>query len=116
MENLIKRETCYCQKPTIYEISCDLCGGVNITWSEYEHMIWCYDCQKDTPGNAGIFDGPIPLQICNMVGISFDKIEISTGDMLYMHIQDGKIYWDKIPEERRKAKEGEDGKADTNKR
>ena len=98
MADLIKRTDCYCMKPTVYEISCDLCGGSNITWSEYEHRIWCYDCQKDTPGNGGIFDGPIPMHLCEVMGISFDKIEIATGDRLYEHIKDGKIYWDKTQE------------------
>jgi hypothetical protein len=97
--DLVSRTSCYCQKPTVYEISCDLCGGSNITWSEYEHMIWCYDCQKDTPGNGGIFDGPIPMNLCEAIGISFDKIEIPSGDKLYIHTRDdGKIYWDKNKE------------------
>jgi hypothetical protein len=95
MKELVKRTSCYCQKPTVYEVSCDLCGGSNITWSEYEHMIWCYDCKKDTPGNGGIFDGPIPVNLSKMMGISFDKIEIATGDRLYEHIKDSKIFWNK---------------------
>ena len=43
-------------EPARYEITCDLCGGANITWSEYEHLIWCYDCENDTAGQGGIFD------------------------------------------------------------
>lgn len=95
---LIKRDSCYCQKPTVYEISCDICGGINITWSEFEHMIWCYDCKKDTPGNPGIFGGPIPSEVCKMLGISFDKIEILTGDRLYEHNDGERIWWDKCKE------------------
>jgi len=92
---LTKRTSCYCQYPTVYEISCNVCNGTNITWSEYEHLIWCYDCQQDVPGNHGIFDGPIPLETCKILGISFDKIEISTGDMLYEHNDGSRIWWDK---------------------
>jgi hypothetical protein len=95
VNDLVLRTSCYCQKPTVYEISCDICGGQNITWSEFEHLIWCYDCQKDTPGDGGIFDGPIPVNLCKMMGISFDKIEIPSGDRLYEHMKDGNIYWDK---------------------
>ena len=77
-----KRTWCYCMKPTAYEISCDLCGGTNIHWSEFEHMIWCYDCEKDTPGNPGIFDGPIPIKLCEMLGMSFDRIDLTTGERI----------------------------------
>ena len=77
-----KRRWCYAQSPRVYEISCDLCEGSNITWSEFEHMIWCFDCKKDTPGKGGIFDGPIPLGCCNLLGIRFDRINIKTGKIM----------------------------------
>lgn len=66
-----KRKWVYIQHPTIYEVFCNKCKGKNIAWSEYEHRIWCYDCRKDVVGTGGIFDGPIPIKICEMVGISF---------------------------------------------
>ena len=77
-----KRTWCYVMKPTAYEISCDLCGGINIHWSEFEKMIWCYDCEKDTRGNGGIFDGPVPLKLCEMLGMSFDRIDLKTNKRL----------------------------------
>lgn len=99
MVELTKREWCYCQSPAMYDIACDLCNGMNNTWSEYEHLIWCYDCQKDTPGNGGIFNGPIGRELSKLLGISFNRIEIATGDMLYMHdTEDGHIYYDKNSE------------------
>jgi len=79
-----KRKWCYAMKPTVYEISCDICWGNNITWSEFEKMIWCYDCKKDTSGNSGIFGGPIPMELCEMFGISFDRIDLETGKRLIM--------------------------------
>jgi len=89
-----KRKWVYIMKPTAYEISCDLCGGSNIEWSEFEHMIWCYDCEKDTPGNEGIFDGPIPVEVCKMLGISFDKINLKTKTRRYMKVcKDGHLRW-----------------------
>jgi hypothetical protein len=97
MPELVKRTACYIQNPTVYGISCDICGGSNITWSEYEHMIWCFDCQKDTRGSGGIFDGPISAELSKMLGISFDKIEIPSGDILYQRRSNHKIYWNKIP-------------------
>lgn len=90
-----KRTECFIMNPRSYEISCDLCGGDNITWSEYEHMIWCFDCKKDTPGTGGIFDGPIPFELTQMLGISFDKIEIKTGERLYLKAVGNKLIWEK---------------------
>ncbi len=89
----ILRKTTYCQKPAIYEICCDLCRGVDITWSEYEGLIWCFACEEDTKGTGGIFDGPIPIELCTMMGISFDKIRISDGKLLKMKIEDSKIIY-----------------------
>ena len=82
-------------QPTSYEISCDICGGNNITWSEFEHMIWCFDCKKDTSGNGGIFDGPIPLQLAQLFGITFDRIDIKTGERLYMKELNDKLIWER---------------------
>lgn len=79
VENLLswpKRTWCYVQPPAVYSIQCDCCGGNNIMWSEWEKLIWCYDCQIDTPGTLGIFDGPISVELCKMLGISFERVEI----------------------------------------
>ena len=92
-----KRTWIYIQPPTAYEISCDICSGHNITWSEFTGCIWCYDCQKDTPGSNSIFDGPIPYEVTKLVGISFDRIDLKTGKRLYMKIKDGKILWEDTP-------------------
>jgi len=92
-----KRTWIYIQPPTTYEISCDICSGHNITWSEFTGCIWCYDCQKDTPGSNSIFDGPIPYEVTKLVGISFDRIDLKTGKRLYMKIKDGKILWEDTP-------------------
>jgi len=37
-------------------------------------------CSKDFfPAHGGIFDGPIPVETCRMLGIVFDRYELSTG-------------------------------------
>jgi hypothetical protein len=84
MEELIKRKTCYVLSPEKYEISCDKCDGTNITWSEFEHKIWCYDCQIDTDGNPGIFGGPIPVNVTKLLlgDNCFDQINIETGEII----------------------------------
>lgn len=97
--NLVMREWCYCQKPSVYEVYCDICGGDNTTWSEYEKHIWCYDCEKDTKGTGGIFDGPIPVELCKMMGISFDRIRLSDDKLLRMKIEGGKIVYEEDRDE-----------------
>ena len=77
-----KRKWIYVHHPLTYDMRCDKCWdedmssntGKNIAWSEYEHCIWCYDCKIDTPGFGGIFDGPIPIGVTRMLGISFFRI------------------------------------------
>ncbi len=78
-DNRVLRERVYILEPARYGVRCDLCAGINITWSEYEHLIWCYDCQEDTPGTGGIFDGPIPLGISTLI-VSLDKVDLKTGE------------------------------------
>ena len=68
-----KRKWIYVCNPKKYDITCNKCGGTNIEWSEYEHMIWCYDCKIDTPGTPGIFDGPIPYGVIGIFGISLNR-------------------------------------------
>ena len=71
-QELKKRIWHYIQKPTNYEILCDRCKGRNIEWSEFEGHIWCYDCEVDTKGTQGIFDGIISIGVCKALGISLD--------------------------------------------
>ncbi|MDO8641499.1 MAG: hypothetical protein Q7R33_08195 [Nitrosarchaeum sp.] len=70
---LKKRTWHYIQNPKDYEITCDKCNGTNIEWSEFEHMIWCYDCKIDTKGTEGVFGGPIPVELAGILGMSFDR-------------------------------------------
>ncbi len=86
-----KRKWMYVMSPVAYEISCDKCGGSNIAWSEFEKMIWCYDCKIDTRGNEGIFGGPIPLKVSKMFGITFDRFYLKDKK-----IREMKVFGDKI--------------------
>lgn len=76
-----KRKWCYVQSPMVYGIECDLCNGSHIAWSEFEHMIWCFKCERDTKGTAGIFGGPIPIGAAQMMGIRFDRVNLKTGEI-----------------------------------
>jgi len=90
-----KRKWIYVHHPTRYDIRCDKCWdgdvnetGTNIDWSEYEHLIWCYDCKKDLSGFIGIFDGPIPIEATEMMGVSLNRIYLKSGKMF--KLVDGK--------------------------
>jgi hypothetical protein len=86
MSKMKKRTSHYVMKPASYQIACDKCGGYNIEWSEFDKMIWCYDCKIDTKGTPGIFDGPVPVEACAVMGISFDR-----WDMVKKRV----LTWDK---------------------
>lgn len=88
-----KRAWVYIQKPVSYDISCDKCGGKNIEWSEWEGKIWCYDCKIDTPGNGGIFDGPIPLEMSKIFGQSFDRLYFRDKSIRKMEVKGNKLVW-----------------------
>ena len=77
-------------------MSCDKYGGNNITWSEFEGCIWCYDCEIDTPGNVGVFDGPIPLATAALLGMNFSIIYLETGKVETPVVKDGRIVWKEI--------------------
>jgi hypothetical protein len=77
-----KRRWCYAQPPAVYDKHCDLCGGDNTTWSEYEGHIWCFDCKKDTKGTPSGLSGPVPVMVANLMGIRFDRINIKTGKIM----------------------------------
>ena len=90
-----KRKWIYVQEPVSYEMSCDKCGGINITWSEWEGCIWCYDCKIDTRGNGGIFDGPIPLEVTKLFGISFNRYYFRDKTVRKMEVKGNKLVWKK---------------------
>ena len=89
---LKKRTECFAVKPAEWGITCDKCGGENLHWSEYEGLIWCYDCEIDTKGTGGIFDGPIPIGTAELL-FCFDKIHIESGKIMVMVRDGGNCEW-----------------------
>jgi len=91
-----KREFVYCQHPReTYEVAgCRHCGGDNVTYSEWAHLMWCYDCKKEyRPEHWGIFDGPMPMYLSHMLGVTFDRIEIATGRLIKEDDPEWKNTW-----------------------
>jgi len=91
MDKLNKRKWHYIMKPHCYLIHCDVCEGTNIEWSEYEHKIWCYDCEIDTDGTAGIFCGPIGWGVAQSMGISFNRWNMDKQRIECARIAGGKV-------------------------
>jgi hypothetical protein len=81
----------YILPPQAFDCTCEKCGGRNLEWSEFESHIWCCDCEIDfDPGegeHAGIFSGPIPLQITALFGTSFDRYLIQEKKIQRFNIE-----------------------------
>lgn len=119
-KKLKKREWFYVLLPTAYEMRCDHCWkgeledgtGKNITWSEYEGKIWCYDCEVDTDGTGGILDGPISLHLSSMLGITFDRFNIKKNCIEKLNLnkfdETGELVWDDATEVTKRLLRGED--------
>jgi hypothetical protein len=99
----LKRTWIYVHRPVIYDIACDYCGGHNLEWSEWAEMVWCVDCQIDTRGNGGIFDGPVAAGALEVLGISLDRIDLETGQYLRHTIKDNHVVWEPIEGEELEA-------------
>ena len=91
---LKKREWIYVQPPMAYEVFCDICGNPYVEWSEYQGMVWCWRCLKDTPGTGGVFDGPIAVNCARMLGMCFDRIDLKTGQLLLFKTVNGKVEYE----------------------
>lgn len=77
---LEKRTWCYVMRPAAYEIDgCKKCGNADPEWSEFKGHLWCAKCEVDfVPAHNGVFDGPICVNVCKILGISFDRFNLET--------------------------------------
>ena len=96
-----KRKWIYVCNPKKYDITCDKCGGTNIEWSEFEHKIWCYFCKLDLPGTPGIFDGPIPMGVMEILGAPLWRKYLKSGAVCKSVIdKHGRVVYRKMKEKR----------------
>lgn len=80
----------YLQRPREYGISGCACGNGDPDWSEFNRHLWCAACQRDfVPESDGIFGGPIPVEICRLMGIGFDRLNLITGEV--EKFEDGRL-------------------------
>jgi hypothetical protein len=76
---LEKRTWVYVQRAAQYEVAGCSCGNLDPDWSEYKDRLWCSACQIDfQPEHWGVFDGPICVGACAMLGICFDRFNLET--------------------------------------
>ena len=95
----VLRRFIYVQNPSKYDIQCLVCGSRNIEWSEFESHIWCYDCNKDVfipHPYAGIFGGPIPVNISQLFGICFDRVSLDGKKLLKWTVKDDLSYEQRV--------------------
>jgi len=78
-QQLEKRTWVYVQAPKEYGVALHKCGHADPEWSEFSGHLWCPECKVDfIPEHNGIFDGPIPVHINQLMGISFDRFNLET--------------------------------------
>lgn len=76
---LERRTWCYAQRPAAYDIAPCACGNAYPEWSEFKGHMWCEGCKLDfIPEHNGVFDGPIPVGIAGILGMSFDRVDLAT--------------------------------------
>lgn len=68
----------YLLGPNEFQTSgCTCCAGHNITWSEFKDRLWCFDCELDfEPEHWGVLDGPIIMEVCALMGITFERVNM----------------------------------------
>lgn len=93
---LKKREWIYVQPPMAYEVNCNLCGNKRVEWSEFEGHVWCWRCLKDVRGTGGVFDGPVPIQGMELIGICFDRVCLKTGQWLKPRVEGDRVIYEPI--------------------
>lgn len=96
-----KRTWHYLLDPAEYGVHCNNRGKVNpshkVAWSEYEGMIWCFDCKKDMRGFGGIFNGPIPVEATKLIlgRQCFYRYNLERKCVEYPVTRKGKIFFRK---------------------
>lgn len=59
------------------------CGNENLQWSEYEKHVWCNKCNIDfVPESNGILDGPIMIETCDLMGITFHSFDMTSNQIV----------------------------------
>jgi hypothetical protein len=99
-----KRKWHYVSKPQEFGIECDKCSGRNLAWSELDHKIWCYDCEIDTDGTNGVFNGPIMWETTMLIlGVNFNRFNLETQQVEIAVLTDKEVEYITEEEYRRRV-------------
>lgn len=63
---------------------CPKCGAADrLIWSTYYPFVWCLNCEDDViPYHYGVVDGPVAVEVCRLLGISFDAVDLLTHTII----------------------------------
>ena len=79
---LPRRTWHYLRPPAHFEVAPCSCGNHDTQWSEFQSHLWCAECEKDfIPAHTGVFSGPIPRHAAMLLGMSFDRMNLETGQV-----------------------------------
>lgn len=85
-DTLEKRTHVYVMRPRAYEVAGCPCGNNDPDWSEYKKHLWCQKCGNDfIPEHNGIFDGPVGLGLCEVLGIDLRRMNLETQEIEGVH-------------------------------
>ena len=57
-------------------------------------MLWCPQCRVDfIPEHWGLFDGPIPIHTCEMIGVYFHRVNLKTDRLQLFVWSKGNIHY-----------------------
>lgn len=75
-----RRDWVYISTPTDLEYGpCPHCSKADYLWSTYYPFVWCVHCKDDViPQHYGVCDGPVPIKVCQMLGMNFDALDLLT--------------------------------------
>lgn len=104
-DQLEKREWCYAGAPASYDIPGCKCGNNNCVYSEWSNRLWCDKCEIDfVPEHFGIFDGPIPWEVSQILGYNFDRIDLVRNVYQECRVTKDGIDWFDLNEEELNAR------------
>ena len=82
VRSLRTRSWRFLQPPAAFDMAPCICGNSATTWSEFDKHLRCDTCGKDfVPAHRGVFDGPIRFRTAHLEGLSFDRINLRSGEV-----------------------------------
>lgn len=72
----------FLQPPAAFGMAPCTCGSSATAWSQFDKLLRCDTCGKEfVPAHRGVFDGPIRFRTAHLEGLSFDRLNLRTGEV-----------------------------------